>query len=149
MQPTPTVAVSPSDVETLISPWVVGKVLAEPALSGVHSLSAVSIYFDPGQGHARHCHTASDQLIYMLSGEAEMMIEFVEGEPQTRTIRGGDMVSIPKGAFHSTFNFGWEPVRILAVYSPAGPEAAMRHSAEFRSLPADRVPTRRGIEEAA
>lgn len=146
MQPIPTVAISPSDVETLISPWVVGKVLAEPALTGVANLSAVSIYFDPGQGHARHKHPASDQLIYMLSGEAEMTIEFTEGEPQTRKIRGGDMVSIPKGAYHSTFNFGWEPARILAVYSPAGPEAAMRNSAEFRSLPADHVPARRGPE---
>lgn len=136
------VAVTPADVDTLMASWVTGKVLAEPALTGVSSLSAVSIFFDPGQGHARHCHAVSDQLIYIISGEAEMMIEFEEGQPKTRQIRSGDLVTIPKGAYHSTFNFGWEPVRILAVYSPAGPEAGMRHSTEFIVLPAGEVPDR-------
>ncbi len=140
---TPPVAISPAEVDTLMASWVTGKVLSEPAISGLSNLSAVSIYFDPGQGHARHCHNESEQLIFMIAGEAEMMIEFEEGKPQTRTIRSGDLVSIPKGAYHSTFNLGWEPVRILAVYSPMGPEAAMRGSAEFTVLPAGQVPDRR------
>ena len=139
------VSVSPADVDTLLSVWVTGKVLADPQANGVRNLSAVSIYFDPGQGHARHNHTESEQLIFMIAGEAEMMIEFEEGVPQKRTIRGGDLVSIPKGAYHSTFNLGWEPVRILAVYSPPGPESAMRNSPDFTVLPAGAVPARRGI----
>lgn len=142
MNPNP-VAITPADVETLMASWVTGKVLAEPSISGVKNLSAVSIYFDPGQGHSRHSHPESEQLIFMISGEAEMMIEFEEGQPRTQIIRGGDLVSIPKGAHHSTFNLGWEPVRILAVYSPAGPEAGMRGSAEFTVLPAGQVPARR------
>ena len=136
------VSVSPSDVDTLMASWVTGKVLAEPAINGVKNLSAVSIYFDPGQGHARHCHMESEQLIFVIAGEADMMIEFEEGKPQTKKIRGGDLVSIPKGAYHSTFNTGWEPVRILAVYSPVGPESAMRYSSEFTVLPAGQVPER-------
>ena len=79
----------------------------------------------------------------MISGETETMIEFEEGRPQTRTISSGDLVSIPKGAYHSTFNLGWKPVRILAGYSPAGPEAAMRDSAEFTVLSAGQIPVRR------
>jgi oxalate decarboxylase/phosphoglucose isomerase-like protein (cupin superfamily) len=34
------------------------------------------------------------------------------------------MVYIPEGVYHSTVNVGWEPLRLLAVYSPPGPEAA-------------------------
>ena len=139
------VSVSPGEVDTFMAPWVTGKVMADPQKNGVENLSAVSIYFDPGQGHARHRHAESEQLIFMIAGEAEMMIEFEEGQPRTRTIRGGDMVSIPKGAYHSTFNLGWEPVRILAVYSPPGPEAAMRDSPDFTLLPAGQVPERRGM----
>jgi hypothetical protein len=52
----PPVAVSPNEVESIVSDWVVGKILSEPAITGVNSLSAVSIYFDPGQGHTRHQH---------------------------------------------------------------------------------------------
>lgn len=137
------VAVTPTDVDTLMASYVTAKILAEPSISRVKNMSAVSIFFDPGQGHARHRHTESEQLIFMITGEAEMMIEFEEGQPRTQTIRAGDLVSIPKGLYHSTFNVGWEPVRILAVYSPAGPEAGMRISEEFTVLPAGQIPVRR------
>ena len=72
-----------------------------------------------------------------------MMIEFIEGEPQYQTVRAGDLVTIPKKAFHSTMNNGWEPVKILAVYSPAGVESGMRTSTDFKRLPAGVVPARR------
>ena len=129
------VAVSPHEVETIVSSWVTGKILAEPSINGMRNISAVSIFFEPGKGHERHNHPASEQLIFVVAGEAEMMIEFDEGSPTRRRIAAGDLVSIPRGAYHSTFNTGWEPVRILAVYSPPGPEAAMRESAEFTTLP--------------
>ena len=62
--------------------------------------------------------------------------------PRDTAIGPGSLVTIPRGAFHSTFNTGWEPLRILAVYSPAGPEAAMRNSEEFVVLSPGVVPTR-------
>lgn len=139
----PPVAVSPHEVESIVSDWVVGKILSEPAITGVSSLSAVSIYFDPGQGHTRHHHTEADQLIFVISGEAEMMIEFTEGQPEYRLIRTGDLVTIPKNAFHSTMNNSWEPVKILAVYSPAGVESGMRLSDSFKVLAPGIVPARR------
>jgi oxalate decarboxylase/phosphoglucose isomerase-like protein (cupin superfamily) len=139
----PPVAVSPHDVESIVSDWVVGKILSEPSITGVESMSAVSIYFDPGQGHTRHQHLDADQLIFVISGEAEMMIEFIEGEPKSQTIRAGDLITIPRKAFHSTMNHSWEPVKILAVYSPAGVERGMREAADFQRLPAGAVPARR------
>jgi oxalate decarboxylase/phosphoglucose isomerase-like protein (cupin superfamily) len=98
-------------------------------------MSAVSLFFAAGQGHARHNHPDAEQLIFVVSGQGEMMIEDPEGTPVTWPIKAGDLVSIPQGAYHSTFNNGWEPIRILAVYSPPGPEAGMRDSAEFRIFP--------------
>jgi len=146
---TPPVAVSPHEVETIVSDWVVGKILSEPAITGVSSLGAVSIYFDPGQGHTRHQHTGADQLIFIISGEAEMMIEFTEGQPQYRLIRAGDLVTIPKNAFHSTMNNSWEPVKILAVYSPAGVESGMRGADSFKVLAPGVVPARRDLPKVA
>ncbi len=139
----PPVAVSPHEVESIVSDWVVGKILSEPAVTGVSSLSAVSIYFDPGQGHTRHQHTGADQLIFIIHGEAEMMIEFNEGHPEHRVVRTGDLITIPKNAFHSTMNNSWEPVKILAVYSPAGVESAMRSADTFKVLAPGVVPVRR------
>ena len=141
-----TVAVSPGDVDTIASSWVVGKILAEPAINDMQNLAAVSIFFAPGKGHERHSHPGSEQLIFVHAGEAEMMIEFEEGQPEYRTIRRGDLVSIPRGAYHSTINRGWEPVHILAIYSPPGPEEAMRSSSEFTTFAAGEVPRLTGEE---
>lgn len=136
------VAVAPHEVETIMAEWVTAKVMADPSMAGAERMSAVTLFFDPGKGHARHNHPESEQIIFVVSGEGEMMIEHEEGRPATKKIGAGSLVYIPKGAYHSTFNTGWEPIRILAVYSPPGPEAAMRNSAEFQVLPAGAVPKR-------
>jgi len=134
--------IEPHDTETIVSSWVTAKVLASPAVSGAEKMSAVSLYFNPGQGHARHNHPLSEQFICVIGGEGEMMIEDDAGRPVKTAIGPGSLVTIPRGAFHSTFNTGWEPLRILAVYSPAGPEEAMRTSDEFLVLAPGVVPTR-------
>lgn len=131
---------APDQVETMVSPWVVLKTMAGPEASGAEQMSAVTLYFLPGQGHARHNHPASEQLIVVLGGAGEMIIEAADGTPVKTAIGPGSTVTIPKGHFHSTFNTGWEPLRILAVYSPPGPETAMRTSEEFRTLPVGAAP---------
>lgn len=136
------VAVAPHEVDTMIAEWVTAKTLADPTTTGGERMSAVSLFFEPGQGHARHHHPESEQIIFVVSGQGEMMIEFEEGIPSTQTIEAGSCVYIPKGAYHSTFNTGWEPIRILAVYSPPGPESAMRNSPEFKVVPAGTVSKR-------
>jgi oxalate decarboxylase/phosphoglucose isomerase-like protein (cupin superfamily) len=133
------IAVHPEEVDTIVSSWVTAKTLCDPQVTG-GGISAVALYFKPGQGHARHNHPETEQLIYVVSGEGEMMIEYEEGHPVTEKITAGSLVNIPKGKYHSTFNTGWEPIRILAVYSPPGPEAVMRNSPEFRILPPGEAP---------
>jgi oxalate decarboxylase/phosphoglucose isomerase-like protein (cupin superfamily) len=134
--------IEPRETETIVSSWVTAKILASPEVSGAEHMSAVSLYFNPGQGHARHNHPASEQLIFVIGGEGEMMIEDDAGRPVKTAIGPGSLVTIPQGAFHSTFNTGWEPLRILAVYSPAGPDSAMRHSSEFTVLAPGIAPTK-------
>ena len=135
------IAVAPEEVETIVADWVTAKVMCDPKLTG-GNISAVSLYFEPGQGHARHNHPTTEQLIFVVSGEGEMMIEHEEGKPITQKIGPGSLVHIPKGAYHSTFCAGWEPIRILAVYAPPGPEAAMHDSPDFKILPPGELPKR-------
>lgn len=134
--------ISPHEAETIVSAWVTAKVMASPDVSGAEKMSAVSLFFNPGQGHARHNHPVSEQLIFVIGGEGEMMIEDEAGRPVKTAVGPGSLVTIPRGAFHSTFNTGWEPLRILAVYSPAGPEAAMRNAEEFTVLAPGVVPSK-------
>jgi oxalate decarboxylase/phosphoglucose isomerase-like protein (cupin superfamily) len=134
------VVIKPSDVETLASGWVTAKILCDERSTGSPGMSAVTIFFEPGKGHARHNHPDADQIIYVIAGEGEMMIEFEQGQPRKEKIAGGDLVYIPKGAYHSTFNTGWEPIRILTVYAPAGPKAYMRDSPEFHAVSPAKAP---------
>ena len=140
--PTTKFATAYGETETIIADWVTAKVMCDPKLNGA-SMSAVSLFFEPGQGHARHHHPDNEQIIFVISGEAEMMVENEDGEPIIERLLPGSTVFIPRGAYHSTFNKGWEPVRILAVYSPAGPEAGMRDADEFTVLAPGVVPDRR------
>ncbi len=41
-------------------------------------------------------------------------------DSDTFGVAPGQAVFIPKGAFHSTVNTGWEPLVLLAIYAPAG-----------------------------
>ena len=134
--------VGPNEVETIMADWVTAKVMCDPRVNAVHGMSAVALFFEPGQGHARHNHPDSEQFIFVMSGQGEQMVDDGNGNPVIEKLSAGSLVCIPKGAFHSTFNTGWEPMRILAVYSPPGPEGFMHESAEFRVLPAGKIPIR-------
>ena len=135
--------VAPHEVDTIMAEWVTAKVLSTPGLTGVKNMSAVSLFFEPGQGHARHNHLESEQFIFVISGNGTQMVEMEPGRPLTQDISAGSLVCIPRGAYHETFNTGWEPMRLLAVSSPCGPETCMRDSTEFRAIPAGEVPVRR------
>lgn len=141
--------IAPDDVETIMTDWTTAKVMCDPRITGARQMSAVALYFEPGQGHSRHNHTDAEQIIYVISGRGEQMLE-VEGKTVTQKISAGSLVFIPKGAYHSTYNTGWEPMRILAIFSPIGPEAFMRDlgdtggvgTAKLRVLPPGEVPAR-------
>jgi oxalate decarboxylase/phosphoglucose isomerase-like protein (cupin superfamily) len=94
----------------------------------------------PGKGHDRHNHPESHELLYVVAGQGEQMVEDSGGKPVTRPVHAGDAIRIPMGVYHSTVNTGWEPMRLMAIYAPSGAEAALREAPGFRSLPAGQFP---------
>ena len=61
-------------------------------------------------------------------------------DSETFAVGPGQAVFIPKAAFHSTVNTGWEPLVLLAIYAPAGAEEALKGLPDHRELPAGEVP---------
>ena len=110
------------DVETLVFDWGMVKMLSEPAVTGAERMSFGMVVVAPGKGHDRHNHPGADEIIYVLSGEGEQMIDDQPAVP----VRSGASIYIPADVFHSTLNTGWEPLRLLIVYTPPGPERALR-----------------------
>jgi oxalate decarboxylase/phosphoglucose isomerase-like protein (cupin superfamily) len=91
----------------------------------------------PGKGHDRHNHPESEEILYVLSGEGEQMLD--DGEPFP--VRAGDTIYVPTAVFHSTKNTGWEPMRLLAVYNPGGAERALAGLPDFREVAAGKTAT--------
>jgi quercetin dioxygenase-like cupin family protein len=64
-----------------------------------------------------HYHAVTDEIVYVVSGQAEMLID---GEPTL--VKAGDLHVNPRGAIHSTRVVGDEPFRFISVFTPPQPK---------------------------
>lgn len=97
------------------------------------------VVLQPGRGHDRHNHPDAEEILYVLSGEGEQMLDEDGGERRF-PVKAGDTVYVPTAVFHSTMNTGWQPLRLLALYNPGGSEKALEGLPDFREVPAGEVP---------
>lgn len=134
--------VSPDEVETMMFDWGTIKWLSEIRVTG-SGIATGLVILEPGKGHLRHNHPGSEEVLYYISGEGEQMVEGDDGQPQFRHVRAGDATYIPAGVYHGTENTGWEPMRLLAIYSPGGPEAILRAGPDCTTFPVGEIPVRR------
>ena len=123
--------VEPKEVETQVFDWGRIQWLSEPRVTGSRNITAGVVTLEPGKGHQRHNHPGVEEVLYVLEGEGIQMVE--TGAQERRTVRAGTMIHIPADVFHETINTGEGPMKLLAVYSPPGPEALLR------SLPGCRI----------
>ena len=131
--------VEAADVETQRFAWGSLNWLSEPRVTAAERFSAGVVRLEPGQGHARHNHPDSEEILYIIEGTGQQMVE-VDGEPVTREVGPGVLVHIPTGAYHSTVNTGEGELLLLAVYAPFGPEAFLRALPECTVEPPQREP---------
>lgn len=101
--------------------------------------SFASKFVPPGQGHTRHNHPSAEEIIFILKGHGEQMIEDENGIPETRVVGPGCTVFIPDSRFHATHNSGLDPMEIFVVYSPTGPEKMLQDAPDFRLIPANEL----------
>jgi oxalate decarboxylase/phosphoglucose isomerase-like protein (cupin superfamily) len=114
--------------------WGMSRWLISPATHET-SLTFGEAWLPPGDGHGRHNHPNSEEILFVLSGEGEQMID--DREPFA--IRPGDVVHVPVAVFHATFATSWEPLRLLVIHAPAGAEEALRTVEGFREIPAGNI----------
>lgn len=124
----------PGDVDAYGFDWGQLSVVLGPKVNGAASFSAAVVTVPPGQGHARHNHPGSEEIIYILAGRGEQMVEDEDGTPHTRQVERGCCVFIPESRFHSTLNTGSEEMTIFVVYSPPGPEELLKELPDFRLI---------------
>jgi oxalate decarboxylase/phosphoglucose isomerase-like protein (cupin superfamily) len=127
--------VAPGDVETQVFDWGSIRFMSEPRVTAAERITTGIVTLRPGKGHTRHNHPGVEEILYILAGTGEQMVEDPDGTPVRREVRAGDLVHIPPNVYHETINTGAEPMQLLAVYSPPGPEALLRASPECRVVP--------------
>jgi oxalate decarboxylase/phosphoglucose isomerase-like protein (cupin superfamily) len=116
--------------------WGATKWLVAPGVTPGANMSFGEVALLPGMGHDRHNHPASEEILYVLSGEGLQMV----GDEDPFPVRAGDTIYVPLGVFHSTMNTGWAPLRLLAIYNPGGPERDLEGLPDFREVAAGEAP---------
>ena len=95
------------------------KVVLDPSVTGSTSAAFDLLEAEAGAEVATHTHEGSDEILYLLEGQAQTTVGGV-----TKTAKAGDTLFIPKGAPHSARFI--ERTRAVQVYAPAGPEARFK-----------------------
>lgn len=67
----------------------------------------------PGANFRSHYHNVSDEIDFVIQGEANMMID---GE--IHPIKPGDLIYIPPGTIHGFDAFGAENLLVLVIFAP-------------------------------
>ena len=116
--------VEPRQVDTQVFDW--GRIhwLSEPRVTGTSRITAGVVTLEPGRGHVRHNHPGVEEILYVLEGEGIQMVD--AGKEERQPVRAGTLIHIPADMYHETINTGSVPMKLLAVYSPPGPEALLR-----------------------
>ena len=96
------------------SPFTLNAWLSRPDIVPCRDLLLVRATMEPGRCHAFHHHPTREEIIYVVSGQAEQWCgnEF-------RILTPGELVLIPRGEVHGTYNPFSEPVVFLAILAPA------------------------------
>ena len=128
--------VYPRDVDAFGFDWGRLALTVGPEVNGATTFSGGVVDLPSGKGHTRHNHPGAEEIIFVISGEGEQMVEDEAGTPVTAKVSAGCTVFVPASRYHSTLNTGTGPMQLFVVYSPAGPERALRELPDFRIIPA-------------
>ncbi|CAN5589435.1 cupin domain-containing protein [soil metagenome] len=128
--------VEPRSIPTHTFDWGNIKWFVTPDGTQGTGLTFGEVILLPGKGHDRHNHPESEEILYVLSGEGEQMLD--DGEPFA--VKAGDVIHVPTAMFHSTQNTAWEPLRLLALYNPGGAEKGLEELPDYEELPPGEVP---------
>jgi oxalate decarboxylase/phosphoglucose isomerase-like protein (cupin superfamily) len=120
-----------NEVDTLKFDWGKINILSDAESTGAEHFSFGVVESKPGAGHESHNHPDAEEIIYLVSGDCELMLD---NQPPVR-IKPGACIYIPPGVNHYTANVGNEPMITLIAYSPLGPEKGLREIPGCRIIP--------------
>jgi quercetin dioxygenase-like cupin family protein len=106
--------ITAADAVRVQSPWTLEEWLCRSDVVQNEQLLLVRANMDPFRSHPFHNHPTREELIFIISGQAEQWVG-----KEHRILKAGEMAFIPMGEVHGTFNPFPEKLVFLAILSPA------------------------------
>ena len=106
--------ITQDDVAVEEMPWGVHDWISKVGLTDAEHLMLVRVRMPAGNAHAFHRHPAMEEIIYVLSGQAEQWVD-----QEMQILGPGESAHIPMNMVHGTYNAGAEDLVFLAILSPA------------------------------
>lgn len=103
------------------------RILLDEQSVGAKQFALLVNEFDPGLTSTAHKHDAEEHAFYVISGAGIMNIE---GEKIP--VAPGDAVFVPPGKMHQISSTGDAPLKYVVLYSPPGPNLALREKGAYR-----------------
>ncbi len=102
------------------------RILLDEQSVGAKQFALLVNEFDPGLTSTAHKHDAEEHAFYVISGAGIMSIE---GEKIP--VAPGDAVFVPPGKMHQISSTGDAPLKYVVLYSPPGPNLALREKGAY------------------
>ncbi|RME84578.1 MAG: cupin domain-containing protein [Caldilineae bacterium] len=106
--------ITKDDVQVEELPWGPHEWISRVGLTEAEHLMLVRVTMPAGKAHKFHRHPAMEEIIYVVSGQAEQWVD-----REYRLLGPGDAAHIPMDVVHGTYNTGSEDLVFLAILSPA------------------------------
>lgn len=106
--------VTASDAVRFQSPWTLEEWLCRSDVVRNEQLLLVRANMEPFRSHPFHNHPTREELIFIISGQAEQWVG-----KEHRILKPGEMAFIPMGEVHGTYNPFAEKLVFLAILSPS------------------------------
>ena len=125
-----------NNVDTMSFDWGKLTITCSPEVNGSKQFSAGVVTMQPKKGHDRHNHPGAEEIIFVISGNGEQMIEDEKGKPIIKSVTPGSTIYIPADRYHSTLNKGDTEMKVFVVYSPPGSELTFKKFPDFKLIKA-------------
>lgn len=102
------------------------RILLDEETVGAQNFALLVNEFDPGLTSKAHKHDKEEHAFYIISGTGIIRIE-----DERIPVEEGDAVYVPPGKMHEVSSTGDTPLKYLVLYSPPGPNIALREKGAY------------------
>ena len=102
------------------------RILLDEESVGAKEFALLVNEFDPGLTSKAHKHDNEEHGFYIMSGTGVIRIE-----EERLEVSEGDAVFVPPGKMHEISSTGDAPLKYIVIYSPPGPNVALREKGAY------------------